>query len=121
MCHNKTTLVKLANNAYSYHVYGLIQLAVNKREAVGLFESLTGKAALPILWEFLKLYPSPEAVRDAEWQPIAKMITPLGLHEKRAQIMIRFSSKQAAFHCGYCFLVQCTELPVLSSSRGIPQ
>ena len=67
--------------------------------AVALIESLIGKAALPILWEFLKLYPSPEAVQDAEWQPIAKMITPLGLHEKRAQIMIRFSSKPAAFHC----------------------
>ena len=74
-----------------------IKLSVHEHQTThrytNIYKSFTGKAALPILWEFFKLYPSPEAVRDADWRPIAKMMTPLGLHEKRAQIMIRFSSK----------------------------
>ena len=87
-----------------------------------MLKSLTGKAALPILWEFFKLYPSPEVVRDADWSPIAKMMTPLGLHEKRAQIMIRFSSKHAAFHCAQTAASSPVfVIAALSSSRGIPQ
>jgi len=44
-----------------------------------------------VLWEFFKLYPTPEAAVRADWRELAQLLNPLGLHEKRAQILIRFS------------------------------
>ncbi|XP_064606551.1 LOW QUALITY PROTEIN: methyl-CpG-binding domain protein 4-like [Liolophura sinensis] len=51
----------------------------------------TGKAALPILWDFFKKWPTAEATRKANWQEIADLIQPLGLQQKRAKMLIRFS------------------------------
>lgn len=51
----------------------------------------TGKKAIPIMWEFFKKYPDPEVTRMADWKGIAEILQPLGLHEKRAKIIIRFS------------------------------
>ena len=50
-----------------------------------------GKAAIPILWKFLNRWPNPDAARKGDWQAMARLLTPLGLHEKRAKIIIRFS------------------------------
>ncbi len=52
-----------------------------------------GTAALPVLWDFFKLYPSPEMAVKADTKEIAKLLNPLGLHEKRAQIIVKFSGK----------------------------
>ena len=52
-----------------------------------------GLAAKPILWEFLRLYPSPEETVDANAKELAQLFQPLGLHRKRAEGIIRFSSK----------------------------
>ena len=52
-----------------------------------------------MLWEFFKLYPTPEAAVRADWRELAQLLNPLGLHEKRAQILIRFSG-------GYFFLLE---------------
>lgn len=51
----------------------------------------TGTAALPVLWDFFKLYPTPEAAIRGDPKEIAKLMNPLGLHEKRAQIIMKFS------------------------------
>ena len=61
--------------------------------------SCPGSAAKPVLWEFFKLYPTPEAAVKADWRELAQLLNPLGLHEKRAQILIRFSG-------GYFFLLE---------------
>ncbi|GAB1601836.1 methyl-CpG-binding domain protein 4-like [Argonauta hians] len=53
----------------------------------------TGKAAIPLLWKFFDLYPDADSARDADWHHIAHLITPLGLNEKRAKIIIRFSEE----------------------------
>lgn len=53
----------------------------------------TGKCAIPLLWEFLDLYPTPEIARKADWREMSKLIQPLGLSEKRAKIIIRFSEE----------------------------
>ncbi|XP_062617692.1 dentin sialophosphoprotein-like isoform X2 [Saccostrea cucullata] len=53
----------------------------------------TGKAAIPILWKFLNRWPNPDAARRGDWQSMARLLTPLGLHEKRAKIIIRFSDE----------------------------
>lgn len=53
----------------------------------------TGAKAIPILWEFLKRFPNPEVTRLANWKQIAELIQTLGLHEKRAKIIIRFSEE----------------------------
>ena len=55
------------------------------------FNCCLGSAAKPVLWEFFKLYPTPEAAVRADWRELAQLLNPLGLHEKRAQILIRFS------------------------------
>ena len=51
-----------------------------------------GKAAFPILNMFFESYPTPLAAAGADWKDIASMLAPLGLHEKRARIITKFSS-----------------------------
>ena len=52
-----------------------------------------GTAAKPIFWEFLRLYPSPELAVQADLRDLASLLNPLGLHEKRAQIIIKFTGQ----------------------------
>ncbi|XP_069140782.1 uncharacterized protein [Argopecten irradians] len=53
----------------------------------------TGKAAIPLLWKFFNKWPNPDTARKADAAAIARLLTPLGLHEKRAKIIIRFSDE----------------------------
>ncbi|XP_033921903.1 methyl-CpG-binding domain protein 4 [Melopsittacus undulatus] len=53
----------------------------------------SGKMAIPVLWEFLKKYPSPEITRTADWKEMSELIKPLGLYELRAKTIIRFSDE----------------------------
>lgn len=50
-----------------------------------------GKMAIPVLWEFLKKYPSPEVARAADWKEMSELLKPLGLYELKAKTIIRFS------------------------------
>jgi len=50
-----------------------------------------GKVALPILWQFFDRWGSAEVTRTADWRQIAHLIHPLGLYEKRAKMLVRFS------------------------------
>jgi endonuclease III len=56
-----------------------------------LLELVLGKAAIPVLWQFFERWGSAEETRHADWRPIAELLHPLGLHEKRAKMLIRFS------------------------------
>lgn len=42
-------------------------------------------------------WPSPEEARQADESVVARMLQPLGLHEKRASILIRFSGEIIIF------------------------
>eukprot|EP00731_Ephydatia_muelleri_P000213 Em0001g213a len=53
----------------------------------------SGRAALPILWEFLRLYPTPERARAGDQSEMATLLAPLGLHKKRAGIIARMSEE----------------------------
>lgn len=53
----------------------------------------TGSKAIPVLWQFFQTWDTPEKTRSADWQPIADLIQPLGLHTKRAKMLIQFSGK----------------------------
>ncbi|KAK8743220.1 hypothetical protein OTU49_001314 [Cherax quadricarinatus] len=55
----------------------------------------TGEEALGknILWQFLERWPTPNDTVMASWEEIANLIQPLGLHEKRAKMIIRFSEE----------------------------
>ncbi|XP_030641127.1 methyl-CpG-binding domain protein 4 [Chanos chanos] len=53
----------------------------------------SGKMALPVLWQFFEKYPTPEVVRDSDWQPVAELLQPLGLNTLRAKTLIRFSDE----------------------------
>ncbi|XP_035677002.1 nucleolar protein dao-5-like isoform X2 [Branchiostoma floridae] len=53
----------------------------------------TGEKAIPLMWEFFRRWPSPEVTRDADWKPICELLQPLGLYEKRAKTLIRFSDE----------------------------
>ena len=55
--------------------------------------SLSGTKAIPVLWQFFDRWPSADVTRGADWVPISELLQPLGLHEKRAQMIIRFSGK----------------------------
>ncbi|XP_061474475.1 methyl-CpG-binding domain protein 4 isoform X2 [Rhineura floridana] len=52
-----------------------------------------GKMAIPVLWEFLKKYPSPGIARAADWKEMSELLKPLGLYELRAKTIIRFSDE----------------------------
>uniref|UniRef100_A0A8C3JBW2 Methyl-CpG-binding domain protein 4 n=1 Tax=Calidris pygmaea TaxID=425635 RepID=A0A8C3JBW2_9CHAR len=53
----------------------------------------SGKMAIPVLWEFLKKYPSPEVARAADWKEMSELLRPLGLYELRAKTIIKFSDE----------------------------
>ncbi|XP_054243546.1 methyl-CpG-binding domain protein 4 [Indicator indicator] len=53
----------------------------------------SGKVAIPVLWEFLKKYPSPEVARAADQREMSELLKPLGLYELRAKTIIRFSGE----------------------------
>ncbi|XP_077990337.1 methyl-CpG-binding domain protein 4-like [Glandiceps talaboti] len=53
----------------------------------------TGKAALPVLWRFFDKWPSPTATMNANWSEISTLLQPLGLYQKRAKMLIRFSDE----------------------------
>ena len=59
-----------------------------------------GSAAKPVLWDFFKKYPNAESARQADRRELATMLNPLGLHEKRAQIIIRFSGNNNDYFIG---------------------
>ena len=50
-----------------------------------------GLAAKPILWEFLRQYPTPQLATKADPKELEELFQPLGLHRKRASGIIRFS------------------------------
>ncbi|XP_032787049.2 methyl-CpG-binding domain protein 4 isoform X2 [Daphnia magna] len=50
-----------------------------------------GKMAVPLIWEFLKRWKSPEIARQADVMEIAQLMNPLGLHKLRAKRIIRMS------------------------------
>ncbi|KFQ48182.1 Methyl-CpG-binding domain protein 4, partial [Nestor notabilis] len=53
----------------------------------------SGKMAIPVLWKFLKKYPSPEITRTADWKEMSELLKPLGLYELRAKTIIKFSDE----------------------------
>jgi len=53
----------------------------------------TGTKAIPVLKEFLHQYGSAEVTLESDEQQISQLMEPLGLHHKRAQILMKFSSK----------------------------
>ena len=52
-----------------------------------------GKKAIPVLKEFLVQHNSAEVTVNSDEKQIAQLMEPLGLHHKRAQILMQFSSK----------------------------
>lgn len=49
--------------------------------------------AIPVLWEFLDKYPSPEIARTADWKEMSELLKPLGLYALRAKTIIKFSGR----------------------------
>ena len=48
-------------------------------------------SALPVLWRFFELYPSPHSVTTKAREEISTLLQPLGLHKLRANTLVRFS------------------------------
>ncbi|CAL4087702.1 unnamed protein product, partial [Meganyctiphanes norvegica] len=46
-----------------------------------------------ILWEFLEKWQTPEDALQGNWEDMANLMQPLGMHEKRAKQIIRFSDE----------------------------
>lgn len=57
------------------------------------FAFSVGKKAIPVLKEFLVQYDCAEVTVNSDQGQIAQLMEPLGLHHKRAQILMQFSSK----------------------------
>ncbi|XP_054833844.1 methyl-CpG-binding domain protein 4 isoform X2 [Eublepharis macularius] len=53
----------------------------------------SGKMAIPVLWEFLKKYPSPRVARAANCKEMSELLKPLGLYELRAKTILKFSDE----------------------------
>ncbi|KAI9029413.1 DNA glycosylase [Hyaloraphidium curvatum] len=50
-----------------------------------------GVQARPVLFEFLKRFPTPEACVEADIEELAKLLYPLGLYNRRARSLVLFS------------------------------
>ncbi|ESO84369.1 hypothetical protein LOTGIDRAFT_196777 [Lottia gigantea] len=53
----------------------------------------TGTAAIPLLWKFFNRWPTADSARNGSAEKMSKLMQPLGLHEKRAETIIRFSDE----------------------------
>ncbi|XP_067400464.1 methyl-CpG-binding domain protein 4 isoform X2 [Emydura macquarii macquarii] len=53
----------------------------------------SGKMAVPVLWEFLEKYPSPDVARTSDWKEMSELLKPLGLYKIRAKTIIKFSDE----------------------------
>ena len=51
----------------------------------------SGKVAIPLLWKFFDMCPSPQITCMTSCQKISTLLKPIGLNVKRAKILIRFS------------------------------
>ena len=51
----------------------------------------TGKVALPILDEFLKKWPSPEAILECDEAELVELLRPCGTYHRRAKVIKRFT------------------------------
>lgn len=51
------------------------------------------KLAIPVMWKFLELYPSPQAVCNSKVHDISNLLRPLGLHCLRAKTIIKFTKE----------------------------
>ncbi|KAH3880373.1 hypothetical protein DPMN_004287 [Dreissena polymorpha] len=51
----------------------------------------TGSAAIPLLWRFFNKWSNPDTARKGDPAAMARLLQPLGLHEKRAHTIVRFS------------------------------
>jgi methyl-CpG-binding domain protein 4 len=77
--------------------FGLIQEELHNNPwqlliATIFLNRTTGVAAIPVLREFLKMFPNPTSVLTGDTQPtIAELMKPLGLYHKRADIIYKFS------------------------------
>ncbi|MPC17583.1 Methyl-CpG-binding domain protein 4 [Portunus trituberculatus] len=69
----------------------------------------TGEEALGknILWKFLDKWPTPEETIKASWEELAAVIQPLGLHEKRAKMIIRFSGDAVNLSLNSAVISEC--------------
>ena len=77
---------------YTYVYIPASHKAIIKLLKIGLCVSV-GKKAIPVLREFLVQYNSAEVTVNSDQEQIAQLMEPLGLHHKRAQILMQFSSK----------------------------
>ncbi|XP_067683662.1 uncharacterized protein [Haliotis asinina] len=60
-----------------------------------------GKNAIPLLWKFFNKWPTADAARKADPDIIARLMQPLGLHEKRAATIIKFSDEYLTVNWSY--------------------
>jgi methyl-CpG-binding domain protein 4 len=51
----------------------------------------SGKTAIPLVWKFFERWPTPEAAYTADKSELAQFMKPMGLHNRRAEQISRFS------------------------------
>ena len=52
-----------------------------------------GKVSIPVLWKFFDLCPTPKIASNTSCDDIAELMQPLGLQNKRAKTIVRFSNE----------------------------
>ncbi|KLO07623.1 hypothetical protein SCHPADRAFT_836401 [Schizopora paradoxa] len=64
--------------------------------AVMLLNKTAGKLAIPVFWQILSIWGTPEALSEANAADLKELIQPLGLHERRSKRMIELSKAYIA-------------------------
>ena len=49
--------------------------------------------ALPIFWSFLSKWPNPQSVLDSDETEISTLLQPMGLNNRRAKVILRFTQE----------------------------
>ena len=115
-----TCPVPSTNSTY----FGLIQEKLWKEPfwliiAVTFLNKTTGRAAAPIFWNLKKLYPSPEALSQAEEKDLVEMIGTLGLQNQRAKRLILIAKAWLANPPAKNQLYRTLHYPAKGDGKGI--
>lgn len=86
---NKTTFYGLVQEILTPDVFGMTIVCI-------LLNQTTGRAAVPVFYDLMELYPTPRLLSEADIDTLTEMLQPIGLHNIRAKRLKDFATQWVA-------------------------
>ncbi|CAO1633412.1 unnamed protein product [Sympodiomycopsis kandeliae] len=81
---DKQTFYGLVQEILTPDVFGMTIVCI-------LLNQTTGRAAVPVFYDLMELYPTPKLLANADLKTLTEMLQPIGLHNIRAKRLIDFA------------------------------